>query len=173
MKEILKWAFQAVIWVILTGLVTNKIYHVLFQAPELSYVTRTYSLFPGIKSNDAIVKLFVNDEQVETLYMTTIRLENSGGIALERNDFAAERDPLRITGQNIKSVFIDDTNSRYNSETNVNENAMNAGFGIDVSSNLVDAFFKVKDNGVAKDKKWGFAAGTTIKPSITRNEARQ
>lgn len=121
MKEILKWAFRAVIWVILTGIVTNKIYHVLFQAPELSYVTRTYSLFPGIKSNDAIVKLFVNDEQVETLYMTTIRLENSGGIALERNDFAAERDPLRITGQNIKSVFIDDTNSRYNSETNVNE----------------------------------------------------
>ena len=51
-----------------------------------------------------------------------------------------------------------------NLSTDVNANAMKAGFGLDVTSNLVDAFFKVKDNGVAKDKEWGFAAGTTIKP---------
>ena len=63
-----------------------------------------------------------------------------------------------------RESWVDDGNRIMNPETNVNENAMNAGFGIDVSSNLVDAFFKVKDNGVAKDKKWGFAAGTTIKP---------
>lgn len=117
MKKILKWTFRAVLGVVLIGLMTNKIYYDLFQAPELSYITRTYSVFSGIKSNDSTVKLFVNDEQVEKLYMTTIRLENSGGVALERNDFSAERDPLRITGQNIKSVVIDEANSRYNSET--------------------------------------------------------
>ena len=79
----------------------------------------------------------------------------------------------------------------FNPQTDVNGNPQNEigkdgegnpiyaplhGFGLNITSNLVDAFFKVKDNGVIfkdqygneytkkQDKKWAFSAGTTIKP---------
>lgn len=120
-KKFLKWLFLNGIVGIAIGILGNRFYYNSFQAPELSYIIRTYSVFPGVKSEDASVKLLVNDAPVEKLYMTTLKIENSGGIALERNDFAAEREPLRITGQNIKSVFIDETNSRYSAETQIKE----------------------------------------------------
>ncbi len=120
-RKFFKWLFFTGIAGIVIGILGNSFYYNSFQAPELSYIIGTFSVFPGIKSNEASVKLLVNDAPVEKLYMTTLKIENSGGIALERNDFGAERDPLRITGQNIKSVFIDETNSRYSSETQVKE----------------------------------------------------
>ena len=41
--------------------------------------------------------------------------------------------------------------------------ALKAGFGLEITSSVIDANFKVMDNGVAKDKEWGFGADATIK----------
>ena len=40
---------------------------------------------------------------------------------------------------------------------------LKAGFGLEITSSVIDANFKVMDNGVAKDKEWGFGADATIK----------
>ena len=37
------------------------------------------------------------------------------------------------------------------------------GFALEITSSVIDANFKVKDNGVAADKEWGFGADATIK----------
>ena len=41
--------------------------------------------------------------------------------------------------------------------------ALKAGFGLEITSSVIDANFKVMDNGVAADKEWGFGADATIK----------
>ena len=41
--------------------------------------------------------------------------------------------------------------------------ALKAGFALEITSSVIDANFKVMDNGVAKDKEWGFGADATIK----------
>ena len=48
-------------------------------------------------------------------------------------------------------------------ETNESGNGLDAGFAIELTSTDFDVNVKVKDNGVAAEKKWGFAADTTIK----------
>ena len=41
--------------------------------------------------------------------------------------------------------------------------ALKAGFALEITSSVIDANFKVMDNGVAADKEWGFGADATIK----------
>ena len=41
--------------------------------------------------------------------------------------------------------------------------ALTNGFALEITSSVIDANFKVMDNGVAKDKEWGFGADATIK----------
>ena len=41
--------------------------------------------------------------------------------------------------------------------------ALKAGFALEITSSVIDANFKVMDNGIAKDKEWGFGADATIK----------
>ena len=40
---------------------------------------------------------------------------------------------------------------------------LTAGFALEITSSVIDANFKVLDNGVAADKEWGFGADATIK----------
>ena len=48
-------------------------------------------------------------------------------------------------------------------ETVESGDALKAGFALEITSSVIDANFKVKDNGEAKEKKWGFAADATVK----------
>ncbi len=121
MKKVLYWIFSVVIVGILVSLIGNRFYYNVFQAPELSYTTRTYSIFSGVKTQKDKITLTLNDKPLSKLYMTTIRLENTGGTTLTRYDFSAEKDPLRIHGDDIKSIFIDTSNSNFNSETQLLE----------------------------------------------------
>ena len=41
--------------------------------------------------------------------------------------------------------------------------ALTNGFALEITSSVIDANFKVMDNGVAADKEWGFGADATIK----------
>ena len=41
--------------------------------------------------------------------------------------------------------------------------ALKAGFALEITSSVIDANFKVMDNGVAKEKEWGFGADATVK----------
>ena len=41
--------------------------------------------------------------------------------------------------------------------------ALKAGFALEITSSVIDANFKVMDNGVAADKEWGFGADATVK----------
>lgn len=120
-KKFFCWLWGSVIMVLFLTLLGTHVYYKYFQAPELSYMIRNYIVFSGVNTNKAHVALFVNNEPVEKLYMTTIKIENTGGTVLERNDFSAEIDPLRITGENIKSVFIDANNSKFSSDTQIVE----------------------------------------------------
>ena len=120
-KKFFCWLWGSVIMVLFLTLFGTHVYYKYFQAPELSYMIRNYIVFSGVNTNKAHVALFVNNEPVEKLYMTTIKIENTGGTVLERNDFSAEIDPLRITGENIKSVFIDANNSKFSSDTQIVE----------------------------------------------------
>ena len=48
-------------------------------------------------------------------------------------------------------------------ETVESGDALEAGFALEITSSVIDANFKVKDNGEAKAKEWGFAADATVK----------
>ena len=41
--------------------------------------------------------------------------------------------------------------------------ALTNGFALEITSSVIDANFKVMDNGVAADKEWGFGADATVK----------
>ena len=56
------------------------------------------------------------------------------------------------TGFEVKSVAY-----------NPDDDSLKAGFALEITSSVIDANFKVKDNGVAADKEWGFGADATIK----------
>lgn len=121
MKKFLGWLWSYVIIALLIALLAAHGYYKYFQAPELSYMVRNYVVFSGVNTDKDHVTLFVNNEPVERLYMTTIKVENTGGTVLERKNFSAETNPLRITGKNIKSIFIDVNNSKFSSDTQIVE----------------------------------------------------
>ena len=56
------------------------------------------------------------------------------------------------TGADVKSQAYDPAGA-----------TLTNGFALEITSSVIDANFKVKDNGVAADKEWGFGADATIK----------
>ena len=46
---------------------------------------------------------------------------------------------------------------------NPDDGSLTNGFALEITSSVIDANFKVLDNGVAADKEWGFGADATIK----------
>lgn len=118
-RKFLNWFFFAVVVGLSLSLLGAHIYYRHFQAPELSFIRRTYAIFSGVNTHNAHIALFINEKQVKNLYMTTIKIENTGGVVLERENFSAEMNPLRIIGENIESVFIDENNSNFNSTTQI------------------------------------------------------
>ena len=106
-------------WILITlgiGLLTNKVYYNYFEAPELSYKQYTSPVLNNTSRINANIKLLVNGETVNSLYITTFQIQNSGGTALQRNNFEAEINPLKISGSSIKDVFVDEFNTNNNSK---------------------------------------------------------
>ena len=60
----------------------------------------------------------------------------------------------------VATAFDSQKSAKY--DPDVNESLSN-GFALEITSSVIDANFKVKDNGVAADKEWGFGADATIK----------
>ncbi len=118
-RNFLRWCFLTVVVGLSLSLLGAHIYYKHFQAPELSFIRRTYAIFSDVNTHNAHIALFINEKQVKNLYMTTIKIENTGGVVLERGNFSAEMNPLRIIGENIESVFIDENNSNFNSTTQI------------------------------------------------------
>ena len=59
----------------------------------------------------------------------------------------------------VATAFDSQKSAAYNPD----DGSLTNGFALEITSSVIDANFKVLDNGVAADKEWGFGADATIK----------
>lgn len=115
-KNMMKWVLSVVICGLFVGILGNKIYYNYFEAPHLAYEQTTYPILVNTGNLNADVKIQLNDELVDNLFLTMFTIKNDGAVPLRRIDFSSEKNPLRITGKFIKDVSVDDINSTVNSK---------------------------------------------------------
>lgn len=118
-KNMMKWVLSVVICGLFVGILGNKIYYNYFEAPHLAYEQTTYPILVNTGNLNADVKIQLNDELVDNLFLTMFTIKNDGAIPLRRIDFSSEKNPLRITGKFIKDVSVDNINSTVNSKVSI------------------------------------------------------
>lgn len=118
-KNMMKWVLSVVICGLFIGILGNKIYYNYFEAPHLAYEQTTYPILVNTGNLNADVKIQLNDELVDNLFLTMFTIKNDGAIPLRRIDFSSEKNPLRITGKFIKDVSVDNINSTVNSKVSI------------------------------------------------------
>lgn len=115
MKNIFKQLGVCIITIIL-GLVSTCLWYNFYDKPSLSYNINTY-LFstPNIDKKNEIQFTF-NNNKFKNLYFTMVNIVNDGGIALERDDYSIENNPLKITECPVLYGYIDSSRTTISSK---------------------------------------------------------
>ena len=103
LKCLIKWFFNVFILTILL----NVFYYNFFEKPSLVYSTQSTKIsVPDFKTSKHTLKILVDDEVVQDVFITTLILENNSPTVLERS-LDEEKDPIMIVGNDIEFAHID------------------------------------------------------------------
>ena len=103
------------------GLIVTGIWYYYNERPSLSYNANTY-LFsaPQFDKENKVTFLYKNN-RFEKFYITIVDIINDGSIALERNNYEEENNPLRIKGCQFFQYYIDDEKTYVSSKVDLVE----------------------------------------------------
>ncbi|PWM96633.1 MAG: hypothetical protein DBX42_02305 [Azospirillum sp.] len=119
LKCLVKWVFNFII----VTLLFNIFYYNFFEKPSLVYsIQSTKISVPELQTSKHTLKVMVDNELVQDVFITTLILENNSPVVLERS-LDKEKDPLMIVSNNIEFAHIDNSKSTKTSYVNLVENS--------------------------------------------------
>ena len=121
MTDILKKVINFLVFTIGGGLIATGIWYYYTERPSLSYNVNTYLFSAPQFDNENKITFLYKKNRFEKLYITLIDIVNDGGIALERNNYEDENNPLRIEGCQFFQYYIDNEKTYVSSKVDLIE----------------------------------------------------
>ena len=113
--------FNIIFLPIIVGLIVSAVWYYLTEYPSLSYNINTFLFSAPQFDKDNKVTFLYKNNQFEKFYITFIDIVNDGSVAIERNNYEDENDPLRIEGCRFFQYYIDDTKTYISSKVTLIE----------------------------------------------------